>query len=61
MLTNGSGNPARSTLFYNLYLYQNAFKYFHMGYAAALTLVFLVFVLIFSVVQTFALDRRVHY
>ena len=27
----GLGGPARSTLFYNIYLYQNAFKYFHMG------------------------------
>src|SRR3972149_559894 len=31
VLTGGAGGPARSTLFYNLYLYQNAFKYFHMG------------------------------
>ena len=32
----GTGGPARSTLFYNLYLYQNAFSYFEMGYASAM-------------------------
>jgi len=32
-----------------------------MSYAATLTLVFLAFTLVFSVLQTFILDRRVHY
>lgn len=31
----GIGSPLRSTLFYNLYLYQNAFKFNAMGYASA--------------------------
>ncbi len=30
------GGPAESTMFYNLYLYNNAFKYQSMGYASAL-------------------------
>ena len=34
--TSGDGGPVRSTLVYNLYLYQNAFKYFEMGYASSL-------------------------
>ena len=34
--TSGNGGPVRSTLVYNLYLYQNAFQYFEMGYASAL-------------------------
>jgi multiple sugar transport system permease protein len=45
VLTNGTGNPARSTLFYNLYLYQNAFKYFHMGYASTMAWVLFIIVL----------------
>ena len=45
VLTNGTGNPARSTLFYNLYLYQNAFKYFHMGYASTMAWVLFLIVL----------------
>jgi multiple sugar transport system permease protein len=39
------GGPARSTLFYNLYLYQNAFKYFHMGYASTMAWVLFIIVL----------------
>ncbi|MBW7453026.1 sugar ABC transporter permease [Paenibacillus sepulcri] len=31
-----SGGPNDSTLFYSLYLYNNAFSYFHMGYASAM-------------------------
>jgi len=30
------GGPANSTLFYAVYLYQNAFQYFRMGYACAM-------------------------
>jgi multiple sugar transport system permease protein len=45
VLTNGTGAPARSTLFYNLYLYQNAFRYFHMGYASTMAWVLFIIVL----------------
>ncbi len=55
------GGPIGSTevLLYNTYL--EGFQYFHTGYAAALTFIFLAFILFFSAVQTFALDRKVHY
>lgn len=43
--TGGEGGPARSTLFYNLYLYQNAFKYNEMGYASAMAWVLFIVVL----------------
>ena len=36
VLTNGTGGPEESTLFYMLYLYQKAFQSFQMGYASAL-------------------------
>ncbi len=42
-------------------IYLERFQYFKIGYAAALTVIFLLFVLAFSLVQTFHLDRRVHY
>jgi multiple sugar transport system permease protein len=35
------GYPQGSTLFYPLLLYQNGFRYFAMGYAAALAIVLL--------------------
>lgn len=37
-----NGGPMNSTLFYVLYLYQQAFQYYHMGYAAALSIILLV-------------------
>ncbi len=43
--TGGEGGPARSTLFYNLYLYQNAFKYNEMGYASAMAWVLYIVVI----------------
>jgi multiple sugar transport system permease protein len=46
--TGGSGSPARATLFYNLYLYQNAFKYFEMGYASTMAWILFVIVLVLT-------------
>jgi multiple sugar transport system permease protein len=39
------GGPNNATLFYNLHLYNNAFRYFRMGYAAALAWVLFVIIL----------------
>lgn len=39
------GGPANATLFYALYLYQNAFQYFRMGYACAMAWVLFVMTL----------------
>lgn len=41
-----NGGPLNSTLFYVLYIYQNAFQYFEMGYATALSTILLVVVLV---------------
>jgi multiple sugar transport system permease protein len=59
VMTRGGPMGSSEVLLYAIYL--EGYQYFHMGYAAALTLVFLVFVLLFSILQTFVLDRRVHY
>ncbi|MFM9940801.1 MAG: carbohydrate ABC transporter permease [Hyphomicrobiaceae bacterium] len=53
------GKDGSEVLLYAIYL--EGFQYFKIGYAAALTVVFLLFMLAFSVVQAFQLDRRVHY
>lgn len=53
------GRNGSEVLLYALYL--EGFQYFKMGYAAALTLVFLVFILLLSALQVTQLDRRVHY
>lgn len=36
IISGGTGGPIDSTLFYTLYLYQEAFAYFRMGYASAM-------------------------
>jgi multiple sugar transport system permease protein len=36
IVSNGTGGPANSTLFFTLYLYQRGFTNFEMGYASAL-------------------------
>ncbi|MGH3750342.1 MAG: ABC transporter permease, partial [Micromonosporaceae bacterium] len=44
IVSNGTGGPVDSTLFYTLYLYQQGFERFQMGYAAALAWVLVVLV-----------------
>ena len=51
--TSGDGGPLRPTLVYNLYLYQNAFKYFEMGYASAMAW----FLLLLTLVATLLVFR----
>ena len=43
-----NGGPGRATLFYNLFLYQNAFRYYKMGYASALAWVMFLIILLFT-------------
>ena len=42
------GGPRYATLFYVLYLYQNAFKFFRMGYASALAWVLFLVIMVFT-------------
>lgn len=51
------GGPGNATMVYALYLYFNAFKFFKMGYAAALAWV-LFFVVLFVTILQFRLARR---
>lgn len=44
------GGPSNATLFYGLYLYRNAFKYFDMGYASALAWVLLLVILALTLI-----------
>jgi len=57
----GLGGPARSTLFYNIYLYQNAFNYFHMGYASTMAWVLFIIVLGFTLLIFRSSDAWVYY
>ncbi|NBE93348.1 sugar ABC transporter permease [Nonomuraea sp. KC401] len=44
IVSNGTGGPADSTLFYTLYLYLNGFRDYDMGYAAAMAWVLLLII-----------------
>lgn len=59
VMTHGGPIGASEVLLYSIYL--EGFQYFHTAYAAALTVVFLVFILVFSVIQAVVLERRTHY
>ena len=44
----GLGGPAEATLFYNVYLYSNAFRYLDMGYASAMAWILFIIVLVLT-------------
>lgn len=58
-LTKGGPAGSTETLLYRIYL--EAYQYTNMGYAAALSVVFLGFIVLFSLAQIFIADRRIHY
>jgi len=61
VMSNGSGGPANSTLFYNLYLYQQGFTGFDMGYASAMAWLLLIIIAAFTGINFFAQRYWVHY
>jgi len=54
------GGPNNATLFYVLYLYQNAFQFLKLGYASSLAWVLFVIILAFTMLQM-KLSGWVHY
>ena len=55
------GGPAESTTMYGVYLYQNAFAYYRMGYAAAMGWILFVIVAILTYLLFKSSARRVYY
>ena len=55
------GGPDNSSSLLLFYIYQNAFKFWDTSYAAVLTVVLLVILIIVSIGQFIFVDRRVHY
>ena len=56
-----NGGPSRATWFYALHLYNWAFQYFEMGYAAALAWIFTVIVVVITLIQFKLSNRWVFY
>nr|WP_251043401.1 sugar ABC transporter permease [Arthrobacter sp. ISL-48] len=61
VMSGGTGGPADSTLFYNLYLYQKGFTEFEMGYASAMAWVLLMIIAIFTAINFIASKFWVFY
>ncbi len=61
MVAGSFGGPLDSLLFYNLYLYRNAFGYFKMGYASGMAWLLLVFALAVTLAIFSTTGRWVQY
>ncbi len=61
IISSGDGRPLDSLLFMTLYLYQEAFTYFRMGYASALAWVLLIIIAIFTGIAFWTSKYWVHY
>ena len=59
LMTNGG--PGRATSVLAHYLYQNAFKYFKMGYAAAYSWLLFVIIFVLTLIQMKLQKRWVYY
>lgn len=61
VVSGGSGGPADSTLFYTLYLYQQGFGRFDMGYASAMAWLLVLIIASLTAINFFAAKYWVHY
>ncbi|KTR07897.1 ABC transporter permease [Aureimonas ureilytica] len=61
IISEGTGGPINSTLFYTLYLYQEAFGFLRMGYASALAWILVVIVAAFTAFSFLSARYWVHY
>jgi multiple sugar transport system permease protein len=61
VVSGGEGGPADSTLFYTLYLYQEGFTNFQMGYASAMAWVLLLIIAVATGVAFYSARFWVHY
>ena len=58
IISNGTGGPVNSLLFYTLYIYQTAFSNFQMGYASAQAWILLILIAICTAVG-FGISKKV--
>lgn len=61
VVSGGTGGPSDSTLFYTLYLYQEGFGNFRMGYASAMAWMLLVIVAVFTALAFLTSKYWVYY
>ena len=61
VMTGAEGRPARSTLFYALYLFTTAFHKLRMGYASAMAWILFLIIVSLTVLATKWFEKRMHY
>ena len=55
------GSPARSTYFYTMYLFDNAFRYHKMGYACAMGWIMFLIIFALTMLSLRVSEKHVHY
>jgi multiple sugar transport system permease protein len=61
VISNGDGSPAYASMFYNLYLFLNAFRRYRLGMASAQAWILMVIVLLLTVAMFWVSRRYVYY
>ncbi|MFS0613447.1 carbohydrate ABC transporter permease [Lederbergia ruris] len=61
MSESGEGGPANSLVFFNLHMWNKAFKVFDMGYAMAMSWVLFIIIFILTLINLKLAPRWVHY
>jgi len=61
ILFGGEGGPNRAALLYTVYLFQNAFRDFRLGYASAMAWVLFVIIVVLTWIATRATRRHIYY
>lgn len=61
VMTGGTGGPVDSTRFFSLYLFQNAFQYWKMGYACSMAWILFIVILLFTTLLFKSSARYVYY
>ena len=56
-----NGGPLQSGLFFMMHIYNNAFRYFDMGYSSALSFILFIIILIFTMLMMRSSNRWVYY
>lgn len=60
-MTKGQGTPGNSLVFYVMYIYDNGFKFFKMGYASAMAWILFVVIMALTTLIFVTSKRWVHY
>jgi len=61
VISNGTGSPAYASMFYNLYLFLNAFRRYRLGVASAQAWILMIIVLLLTAAMFWVSRRYVYY